>query len=124
MKIASLLTHPSLVCKTYENPWKDMKYNNYDYDLLPADGLLTMLCKFSFNPSKNVASVKLRATALGIFDIFINGKRVCHNVNGDLVADEYKPGWTDYRKRVNNFSRKHYIKLNKLRTFVINKFII
>ena len=45
---------------------------------------------------KGVKSAVIDATALGVFDLWINGRRV---VSGD-VADELKPGWSDYNKHV------------------------
>ncbi|HLL88226.1 MAG TPA: family 78 glycoside hydrolase catalytic domain [Tepidisphaeraceae bacterium] len=43
-------------------------------------------------PDKPVASARLYATALGLYEFHLNGHRV-----GD---DAFTPGWTDYRKRV------------------------
>ena len=43
-------------------------------------------------PNKKIASARLYATALGLYEASINGQRV-----GD---DVFTPGWTDYRKRV------------------------
>ena len=55
--------------------------------LPPASYLRT-----TFRADKSVRSATLYATALGIFDLHLNGQR---------VADEYfSPGWTDYTKRV------------------------
>jgi len=45
-----------------------------------------------FAVSKPVKSARLYATALGTYEMFLNGKRV-----GD---DVFAPGWTDYRQRV------------------------
>jgi alpha-L-rhamnosidase len=45
-----------------------------------------------FTLSRPIASARLYATALGLYEISINGRRV-----GDSV---FAPGWTDYRKRV------------------------
>jgi alpha-L-rhamnosidase len=45
-----------------------------------------------FTVSKPVARARLYATALGVYEASINGRRV----SDDLLA----PGWTDYRKRV------------------------
>lgn len=42
----------------------------------------------------------LRATALGIFDMELNGRRVGRKSDGGMVYDELKPEWTDYRMRV------------------------
>ncbi|MDI9637437.1 family 78 glycoside hydrolase catalytic domain [Kamptonema cortianum] len=46
----------------------------------------------SFNVSKKVSRATLYATALGIADFELNGKRV--------TEDLFSPGWTEYRKQV------------------------
>ena len=46
----------------------------------------------SFDAGSSVRSARLYATALGTYELFLNGKRVSH----DVMA----PGWTDYRERV------------------------
>ena len=48
--------------------------------------------RHNFTVSQPVKSARLYATALGAYEIFLNGKRV-----GD---DVFAPGWTDYRQRV------------------------
>jgi alpha-L-rhamnosidase len=48
--------------------------------------------RYSFDVTKGVKSARLYATALGAYEMFINGARV-----GDQVL---APGWTDYRQRV------------------------
>ncbi len=48
--------------------------------------------RHDFNVSSPVKSARLYATALGAYEMFLNGKRV-----GDQVL---APGWTDYRERV------------------------
>ncbi len=48
--------------------------------------------RHEFDVSSPVKSARLYATALGDYEIFLNGKRV-----GDEVL---APGWTDYRQRV------------------------
>ncbi len=45
-----------------------------------------------FDVTKPVKSARLYATALGAYEMFLNGKRVSE----DVLA----PGWTDYRERV------------------------
>ena len=56
-----------------------------------AQGPATLLRK-AFALDKPVASARLYATAHGIFDVMINGKK---------VGDEYfAPGWTTYQQRV------------------------
>ncbi len=46
----------------------------------------------TFTIGKGIKSARLYSTALGAYEIFINGKRI----NDDVLA----PGWTDYRERV------------------------
>lgn len=46
----------------------------------------------TFDVGEHVAKVRLYATALGVYEVFLNGARV-----GDL---HLAPGWTDYRKQV------------------------
>jgi alpha-L-rhamnosidase len=46
----------------------------------------------SFKVSRPVKSARLYATALGAYELFLNGKRV----GDDVMA----PGWTDFRERV------------------------
>lgn len=46
----------------------------------------------TFQPNKKIVSAIAHATALGIYELHINGKRV-----GDA---SFAPGWTDYRKRL------------------------
>jgi len=54
-----------------------------------------------FNPNKEIQSAKIYSSALGIYDLFINGKRVGKAAdNGTVIYDEFKPGWTDYKKTV------------------------
>ena len=48
--------------------------------------------RHDFKISKPIASARLYATALGAYQIFVNGKRV-----GDQVLS---PGWTDFRLRL------------------------
>ncbi len=45
-----------------------------------------------FAVGKPVAAAKLRTTALGVYELMLNGRRVGNEV--------LQPGWTDYRKRV------------------------
>lgn len=55
-------------------------------------GQSTPLLRKSFRIEKPVRQVIVRATALGVFELRLNGEKV-----GDA---ELLPGWTDYRKRV------------------------
>ena len=47
---------------------------------------------FGMDRAGSIKSARLYATALGAYEMFLNGKRV-----GDQVL---APGWTDYRERV------------------------
>lgn len=57
------------------------------------------LFRKAFTAKSTVKSAKIYASALGVFDLFINGKRV--GQDGTTMYDELKPGWTDYRKEIN-----------------------
>lgn len=51
--------------------------------------------------AKTLKTAKLYTSALGVYDMFINGKRVGHQQpDGSVVYEELKPGWSDYRHRV------------------------
>ena len=55
----------------------------------------------AFTLSKQIKTAKLYSSALGIYDVFINGQRVGHTLpDGQVRYEELKPGWTDYRSRV------------------------
>lgn len=79
--------------ESFENSWGGDESDN-QFAPICDDGGLPMFSK-SFYVS-NVKSASVDASALGIFDLWINGRRV---TNGG-IADEMKPGWTDYRKHV------------------------
>ena len=52
--------------------------------------------------AKTVRQAWLYTTALGLYDLHINGQRVGHvRADGGTEYEELKPGWTDYRKTVN-----------------------
>ncbi len=55
---------------------------------------------FSLKDGKTVEKAYLYTTALGIFDVFLNGERVGYTgEDGSRIYDELKPGWTDYSMR-------------------------
>lgn len=61
----------------------------------------TPMFRKEFAVNGNVASAKLYTTALGNYNVFINGERVGHlQSDGEMVYDELMPGWTEYRKKV------------------------
>ena len=50
---------------------------------------------------KEIKSARIYSSALGVYDLFINGKRVGNtDADGKLCFDELKPGWTNYSKTV------------------------
>lgn len=81
--------------------WFDF-YNSHDLPLEPLSGLLNVKGTFSLN--KKAAKITASATALGVFRLYINGSRVGRTVEGKTVYDELKPGWTDYRLRVMEYT--------------------
>ena len=81
-----------------EHPWENMKFNNRKFDL-PSLGGIACFRKV-FNIDKPVSGASITATALGVFEVYINGKRV----GGKDGFDELKPGWTDYKSRVFAFT--------------------
>ena len=78
--------------------------STYDESLamqMDLDGGIPLFRK-DFNVAGNVESAKVYASALGVFDLFINGQRVGHlQSDSTTLYDELKPGWTDYTKEVN-----------------------
>ena len=74
-------------------PWAQATNSNADQELghpwIP-DSVKALRRDFTIDSP--VKSARLYATALGMYDVFLNGKRV-----GDQVMS---PGWTDYRQRV------------------------
>lgn len=79
-------------------PWLEKKWGYWEFDRRNTDlynrgGLVAFRDKFAV--PENAKSVKLTATALGVFEVYVNGKKVGN--------DEMKPGWTDYRYRVFEF---------------------
>jgi hypothetical protein len=92
MKKGVFITCPLLGKVAHTYPWQKAGELIADRETeLPREkGLLTF--RRFFSAKKAVRRATLRATALGIFDVSINGERI-----GD---EELKPGWTDYRLRV------------------------
>ena len=66
-------------------PWGKLKFASL---ILPPPSYL----RTRFRIEKPVRRATLYATALGIFDVHLNGRRVSD--------DAFNPGWTDYTKRV------------------------
>ena len=54
-----------------------------------------------FRLRRKIASARIYSSALGVYDLFINGRRVgTPQSDGSMTYDELKPGWTDYKKTV------------------------
>ena len=95
MKAAKFIRFPGSGQFEWSNPWtaKERVYNNRSIDLPAGKGLQTFMKKFDV--ASNVKSAVLRITALGIFEAYVNGKRVKND-----EYDELMPLWTDYKHRV------------------------
>lgn len=76
--------------------YKDIKSENYG---LPAPFL-----RKTFEIHKAVHSVRMYATSLGLYEMYMNGTRIGDN--------ELTPGWTDYNHRVQyqTYDIKHLLK--------------
>lgn len=53
-----------------------------------------------FNLSNKIKSARIYSSSLGVYDLFINGRRVGTPTGNDMIYDELKPGWTNYSKTV------------------------
>lgn len=60
----------------------------------------TSVLRGEFTAEKEVAFAKVYASSIGVFDLFINGKRVGEATFDGTFYDEMKPGWSDYTKRI------------------------
>ena len=58
----------------------------------PESGIPSPHLRTIFNVGRRIASARLYATALGLYEFHINGRRV--------GTDVFSPGWTDYATRV------------------------
>ncbi len=76
---------PMLVGDMGDEPWGDLSPSELT---LPPPRYL----RGEFNLGKKIRRAFVHATALGIFELRLNGKRV--------GSDFFNPGWTDYDKRV------------------------
>lgn len=70
---------------------------------LNAEGMPVM--RREFTAKAPIAYSRISASALGVFDLRVNGERVgLTDEDGTVAYDELKPGWTDYRSTVNYYS--------------------
>ena len=76
---------PARVLKAYgEGPWNKLRQG---LELPP-----TRLLRTEFKAPKPIKRATIYASALGMFDLSVNGKSVSE--------ERFMPGWTDYKKRV------------------------
>jgi len=90
MKKARFITCPTYVELDTNTPWGNGFYNNKGVDITPFDDISDYVK--TFTAQKSVSRATLRATALGTFELYLNGQRV----GTDGVYDEMKPQATDY----------------------------
>ncbi len=97
MKKGQFITDRNLIGKpmsiTWDEVWGDptgnRRRNSKNLQPETGNGLLMVRGKFHLEPGEKVT---LRVTALGTFDVCVNGQRI--------GTEELKPEWTDYRFRI------------------------
>ena len=100
MKQGKFIFNEKETCKKYEKAWSHDNNNSFLNQQAPEGGIALFTKTFELDVYDKVT---LNATALGIFEIYINGNRVGDVRQNETVYDELKPGWTDYRFRVFEF---------------------
>lgn len=79
----------------------NMYSRNGDTRILENRSSGTPMFRREFTVGGDIVSARLYTTALGNYNMYINGERVGHmKPDGTTVYDELMPGWTDYRKKV------------------------
>lgn len=89
-----------------------------DYDLLVTqedfEGQSAPMLRKKFSPKKEIATARIYSTALGLYDLYLNGERVGvqDDETGETVYDEMKPDWTVYGEKVtyNSYDVTDYLK--------------
>lgn len=75
--------------------------NGYESKVMQDAATAAPRFRKEFPLSGNVRSAKLYTSALGVYNVWINGERVgTETADGTTVYDELMPGWTDYRSSV------------------------
>lgn len=94
LKNTDFITNRDYVSNDKEHPWWNQKFTSRSVTVADRGGI--PLFKKVINLEKKPLSAVLDATSLGIFEIYINGKKVTDNGK----SNELKPGWTEYKKKV------------------------
>jgi len=81
----------------HDKPWDRLS------ELDTVDGMPVLRKKFG-SEKKKIVKATVHATALGVFELFVNGQRVGVKRGAGVKYDELKPGYTDYAKRVLYYS--------------------
>ena len=104
MKFGKWITNHDRSKISYQAFWEQKDgfepFDHHATDLYRGDGLVAFRKKFTCD---DAASILLRITALGVFEAYVNGQRIGTRRGNDIVFDEMKPGWTDYRHHVMEF---------------------
>lgn len=95
---AMFITNRDFNIPKKKNSWAHMTYNSRDFSMPDNGGVACF--KKEIELERTVSKAVITATALGIFELYINGVRVGNNG----TFDELKPGWTEYKKRVMSFT--------------------
>ena len=86
-----------------KNPWENALGRADQFAPIADAGGIALFRKLI--TVKELKAARIDATALGVFDIWVNGRRIGRkDENGVEVFDEMKPGWTDYKERVLYYS--------------------
>ena len=85
----------------YDIGWSNAKWlkgNRLDWD--KQNGATVLRKKISIE-SKKILKARVFASSLGVFDLYLNGKRIGRkDADGNAIYDELKPGCVDFRKEV------------------------
>lgn len=94
---APFLVCPSYPGQPYRRPWQGPLHSHAD---TPASGVGLPAFRRRFSCPAAPVRAEIEVTALGVFELYLNGQRVGHRQVGGTVYDELKPGFTDFRSRV------------------------
>lgn len=87
----------------YIDGQSDVVYGDFKESSVSSEGIPTFRREIEVN--EPITSARIYATALGVFDLFINGERVGERRDdGTVVYDELKPGYTQPQNRVFSYA--------------------